>query len=159
MKYCEACGKVNGEDERWCVACGRSLRDAVLLRGVTEHANQGGRIAERAHARSLRFSILVSAISAVIAQVAIMWLFGRVLGWWLCAHAALAVALVLLLFYFRLGSLSCIVVATASNFLLGYVSGSLTLTNFLSYQFGLWLLAFWYAFLGAHIAHSGDVDR
>lgn len=159
MRYCQGCGRVNGEDERWCVRCGRSLRDGVLLRGVTDPANQGGGIAERQHRRSLRFSMLSGSLAAAFVQVSLMWLLGRVEGWWLLAHAGAAVVLVRLLYALRLGALSCIALSTAANFALAAASGHLALERFLTYLFALWLLAFWYAFLGAHIDHSHDLDR
>lgn len=158
MIYCSECKILLDETATRCSICGRQLLHAPRLRGAGHFDDAGLGIQRDVHTLHLLGNLRNAIIMSVLAQVVVMYLVASVRVWWhFLVLGFIAALTVLIIHKFRFGHLICIGFMMASSYLAAYLIGFLEISHFVHFTLAMWLLGFYYAYLGHHLKLNQDL--
>lgn len=152
MIYCAGCNSLSDENAARCERCGRHLVGAPRIRGAGDFLHSGDAVSQAIHGKHRRMHLGVAVTISVVMQVVLMFILADMRVWWhFLVMGGMAAAVTVALFRFRRGHLSCIVAMNVGTLAAAAVTGYLNLLYFIHLVLALWLLSYWYAFLGHHL--------
>jgi hypothetical protein len=152
MIYCAGCNSLHDEQARHCLQCGRHLRDAPRIRGAGDFLHAGDAVSQAIHGKHHRMHLGVAVTLSVVVQVVLLFLLADMRIWWhFLVMGAMAACVTVALHRFRRGHLSCILAMNVGTLVVGGMIGFLDLQHGIHLMLALWLLSYWYAFLGHHL--------
>jgi hypothetical protein len=161
MKYCPRCTTVNGDELKWCMTCGSNLVHEPKLRSAADFNNDfAARYGNALHRKHRWLSLKITLALSALLHFVLLGGLASIRGWTLAYLVLIGVAGVLVLHKTRLGHLSAICLMFVLN-VGGAALGGVFQdgAGFIPFMLALWMISFWYAFLGHQLKMNNDLHR
>ena len=158
MIYCSECKILLDESVTRCSTCGRQLLNAPRLRGAGNFDDAGLSVQRDVHATHLKGNLRNAILISVIVQIIVMYMVASIRIWWhFLVIGFIAGLTVLLIHKFRFGHLICIGFMMTSSYLSAYLIGYMEISHFVHFTLAMWILGFYYAYLGHQLKLNQDL--
>jgi hypothetical protein len=161
MKYCPRCSTVNGDEVKWCLKCGNNLCNEPKLRSACDFNNDfAARYGNELHRKHRWLNLKCTVALSALLHVVLYGGLASMRGWTLAYMIIIGIGGVLVLHKTRLGHISTICLMFVLNFA-GAAVGDVFRggAGFIPFMLALWMISFWYAFLGHQLKMNNDLHR
>jgi hypothetical protein len=161
LKYCPRCSTVNGDELKWCQKCGNNLVNEPKLRSAADFNNEFDQRHGRAlHRRHRWLSLQIALLCSTLLHLVLLGGLASIRGWTLAYLILIGIGVTLVIHKTRLGHLSTIGLMFGLTFAGAAVGGVFHgVIGFLPFIFAMWMLSFWYVFLGHQLRMNNDLHR